>query len=166
MTPRENLLTDIDSAVRRIVDRFHPVNIILFGSYARGTADADSDVDLLVVMKVKDSRRRQAVEIDLALSDRTFPPDLIVVTLEEFDKYRDTVGHILYPAVREGKILHDAARTRTYDLALLLRRLEVGVRSSAAPTSNPTEYRKSGEKSALLGQTTVSMSLFTWKRLK
>jgi uncharacterized protein len=99
----------IDDAVRKIIEQFHPAKIILFGSYARGAGGPDSDVDLLVVMDVKDSKRRQAVEIDLALSDRTFPLDLIVVTPEESEKYRDIVGHILYPAVREGKILYDAA---------------------------------------------------------
>ena len=109
MIERENVTIRIDDAVRKIIDQFHPVKIILFGSYARGAASPDSDVDLLVVMNVKDSKRRQAVEIDLALSDRTFPLDLIVVTPEEFEKYRDIVGHILYPAVREGKILYDAA---------------------------------------------------------
>ena len=108
MTERENATVRIDDAVQ-IVDQFHPAKIILFGSYARGTGGPDSDVDLLVVMDVKDSKRRQAVEINLALSDRTFPLDLIVVTPEEFEKYRDIVGHILYPAVREGKILYDAA---------------------------------------------------------
>lgn len=106
---RESTTTGIEDAVRRIVEQFHPAKIILFGSHARGLAGPDSDVDLLVVMDVKDSRRRQAVEIDLALSDRTFPLDLIVVTPEEFDSYRDVAGHIVYPAVREGKVLYDAA---------------------------------------------------------
>ncbi len=109
MIKGENAPARIDDAIKKIVDQFHPVKIILFGSYARGAAGPDSDVDLLVVMEVKDSKRRQAVEIDLALSDRTFPLDLIVVTPEEFEKYRDVVGHILYPAVHEGKILYDAA---------------------------------------------------------
>jgi len=109
MTDHGHLVTDIEDAVERIAQQFHPVKIILFGSHARGSAGPDSDVDLLVVMNVKESKRRQAVEIDLALSDRTFPLDLIVVTPEEFEKYRDVVGHILYPAVREGKVLYDAA---------------------------------------------------------
>jgi hypothetical protein len=60
-------------------------------------------------MDVKESKRRQAVEIDLALADRTFPLDVIVVTPAEFERYRDVVGHILYPAVRDGKVLYDAA---------------------------------------------------------
>jgi predicted nucleotidyltransferase len=102
-------MAEIESAIKRIVEKFHPVKVILFGSYARGTAGPESDVDLLVVMEVRGSKRRQAVEIDLALSDRTFPLDLIVVTPEEYEKYRDVVGHILYPAVREGRVVYDAA---------------------------------------------------------
>jgi len=104
-----NAITEIDRAVQQIVDRFHPAKIILFGSHARGSAGPDSDVDLLIVMEVEGSKRHQAVEIDLALSDRRFPLDLIVVTPDEFERYRDVVGHILYPAVREGKVLYDAA---------------------------------------------------------
>jgi predicted nucleotidyltransferase len=43
----EKLLQDI---TRRIVEAFHPVKIILFGSYAYGTPHRDSDVDLFVIM--------------------------------------------------------------------------------------------------------------------
>ncbi|MEK7993459.1 MAG: nucleotidyltransferase domain-containing protein [Planctomycetota bacterium] len=109
MRERRNPVTGIDDAVKRIVEQFHPAKIILFGSRARGSVGPDSDVDLLVVMDVEGSKRRQAVEIDLALSDRTFPLDLIVVTPEEFEKYRDVVGHIVYPAIREGKVLYATA---------------------------------------------------------
>lgn len=105
----QSATTGIDEAVARIVGQFHPVKVILFGSHARGAADSDSDVDLLIVMDVKGSKRRQAVEIDLALSDRRFPLDLIVVTPEEFEKYRNVAGHIVCPAAREGKVLYDAA---------------------------------------------------------
>src|SRR5215475_7418711 len=43
----EALLADI---TQRIVEKFQPFKVILFGSYAYGTPDLDSDVDLLVVM--------------------------------------------------------------------------------------------------------------------
>jgi predicted nucleotidyltransferase len=39
----------IMEAAKRLVDNFHPERIILFGSYARGTADEHSDVDFLVI---------------------------------------------------------------------------------------------------------------------
>ncbi|MDX9708015.1 MAG: nucleotidyltransferase domain-containing protein [Trichloromonas sp.] len=97
----------IAEAVRRIVEGFAPEQIILFGSHARGTAGPDSDADLLVVMPVSGSKRRKAVEIDLALAEIGMPKDVIVVTPEEVERYRNVVGTIIYPAMREGKVLYD-----------------------------------------------------------
>ena len=97
----------IAEAVRRIVEGFAPEQIILFGSHARGTAGPNSDADLLVVMPVSGSKRRKAVEIDLALAEIGMPKDVIVVTPEEVERYRNVVGTIIYPALREGKVLYD-----------------------------------------------------------
>jgi len=99
----------IRQAVDRIATRFQPDKIILFGSRARGQAEPDSDADLLIVMRVDGSKRKQAVQIDLALEGIPIPIDLIVVTPEEVDKYRDAIGTIIYEAVREGKVLYERA---------------------------------------------------------
>jgi len=99
----------INEAVRRIIRRFRPEKIILFGSRARGDFQPDSDADLLVVMKVRGSRRRKASEIDLALAGIGMPKDVILVTPDEFRRYRDIAGTVVYPAVREGKVLYDSA---------------------------------------------------------
>jgi predicted nucleotidyltransferase len=97
----------IDHMVETIASRFHPDKIILFGSYARGMTTRDSDVDLLVVMRVEGSKRQKASEIDLALADRTLPLDVIVVTPEEVEKYHDTIGSLIYPALKEGKVVYE-----------------------------------------------------------
>jgi predicted nucleotidyltransferase len=49
--PRPIPQRKIENAVRRIVQEFQPERIILFGSYAYGRPDPDSDVDLLIVME-------------------------------------------------------------------------------------------------------------------
>jgi len=99
----------IADMVRRIVREFRPEKVILFGSRAAGQGEADSDVDLLVVMRVKGSVRKKAMEIDLSLADRTLPLDLIVVTPEQFERERDRIGSVVRPAAREGKVLYDRA---------------------------------------------------------
>jgi predicted nucleotidyltransferase len=103
----------IDAALREIVDRivrgFSPRKIILFGSRARGTAAAESDLDLLVVTDRPGSRRQQAVAIDLALADIRVAKDVLVVGMEELERDRDVVGTIAYPAWREGIVLYDRA---------------------------------------------------------
>ena len=84
-----------------------PEMIILFGSYARGLAGPDSDVDLLVVMPVQDSRRQQTVAIRTALSGMGLAKDVIVVTPEEVERYGNLVGTVIRPALHEGKVLYE-----------------------------------------------------------
>ena len=100
----------ISEMVRRIVAQFDPEKIILFGSHARGSVEPDSDVDLLVVMNnAGKTKRNREMEIRLALRGLGVPKDVIVVTPQEFKKYRNLVGTIVRPASREGKILYDRA---------------------------------------------------------
>jgi predicted nucleotidyltransferase len=96
----------IAEMVRRIVERFDPEKIILFGSHARGDATPDSDVDLLVVMPVQGRKIDAAVEIRVELHGMRVPKDIIVTTPEDFAWRKDIVGTIEYPAVREGRLLY------------------------------------------------------------
>lgn len=106
---RETVNEKIDELVRRVVSQFHPEKVILFGSYARGTAGTDSDADVLVVMPVKGSKRKKANEIDVALVGIDLPVDVIVVTPEEFERQKNQIGTIIYPALKEGKMLYEKA---------------------------------------------------------
>ena len=96
----------IDEMVRRIVARFDPERIILFGSAARGEAGPDSDVDLLVVMRVEGSRREKAVQIGVAVNDIPVPKDIVVTTPEDFEWRKEIVGTIERPAAREGRLVY------------------------------------------------------------
>jgi predicted nucleotidyltransferase len=102
-TPTQRQIQEI---VNRIVERFHPEQIILFGSQARGDAGPDSDVDLLVVMPVEGSKREKQLEIRMALHDIHVPKDVIVSTPEEFAWRKEIVGTIERPAARQGKVLY------------------------------------------------------------
>jgi predicted nucleotidyltransferase len=101
----------IDRMVKRIVKRFHPERIILFGSYARGEAGPDSDIDLLVVMDPDGSVRDQRLEIAGVLHDIPIPVDVIVTTPADFAWRKDIVGTIEWPATREGKVLYARAQS-------------------------------------------------------
>ena len=103
---RTKVERSIDDMVRRIVGEFDPERIILFGSRARGDARSDSDVDLLIVMRVDGSRREKAIEIGVALDDIPLSKDIVVVTPEAFERRRHVVGTIKWPAAHEGKLLH------------------------------------------------------------
>jgi predicted nucleotidyltransferase len=103
---KNKMQKQINIMVERIVSRFRPQKIILFGSHARGDALPDSDVDLLIVMSVTGSKRQKAVKIGVALHDIPIAKDVIVVTPEEFEWRKDVVGTIEWPASREGKVLY------------------------------------------------------------
>ena len=95
--------------VQWIVNHCDPDQIILFGSQARGTARADSDVYLLVVMSVDGSKRAKQVELRCVLHDIRVPKDIVVVRPDEFEHRRDIVGTVVWPAVRVGKVLYARA---------------------------------------------------------
>ena len=107
--PRKVTPRLIHSMVRRLVRQFDPEQIILFGSHARGTAGPDSDVDFLVVMPVKGSKREKRIEMQLALDDILVAKDIVVVTPEQMQRNRNIPGTIERPAVLEGQVLY--ART-------------------------------------------------------
>jgi predicted nucleotidyltransferase len=100
---------EIRRMVRRIVSRFDPETIILFGSHARGDARPDSDVDLLVVLPVSGSKREKQLEIRLALTDISIPKDTVVTTPEDFLWRKEIPGTIERPAAQEGKVLYARA---------------------------------------------------------
>jgi predicted nucleotidyltransferase len=96
----------IERMVQRIVKKFHPEKIILFGSQARGDAGPDSDIDLLVVMPVVGSVRAKRLEVSLAVPHSPTPVDVRVTTPEDLAWRKDIVGTVEWPATREGKVLY------------------------------------------------------------
>ncbi len=99
----------LSQVTRRLVERFHPERIILFGSQARGTADRGSDVDLLVISRIGGDRRKLMLEMDRALRGLGIARDVVVLTPEEFEQDRRIPGTVARPAWLEGKVLYDSA---------------------------------------------------------
>jgi predicted nucleotidyltransferase len=99
----------LDEFKHRIISRYQPQRIILFGSYATGRHRADSDLDILVVMDVKGSTRQKANEIDLLMSDRIVPMDFVVLTPEQYERQKNIVGTMVRQADREGRVIYERA---------------------------------------------------------
>jgi predicted nucleotidyltransferase len=96
---------ELDEIVRRIVEVAAPDKIILFGSAARGEIGPNSDVDLLVV-KSGTHRRRLAQAIYMHLIGVRYAVDVIVVTPEDIERYKDSFALVIEPALREGKVVY------------------------------------------------------------
>ena len=89
----------------RIVQGFDPLQIILFGSQARGDANQQSDIDLLVVFAELADKRKTALDIMRALADLPVAKDILVSTPEELERHRTRIGSVLRYAQQEGKVL-------------------------------------------------------------
>lgn len=97
----------LPEAVRRIVAGFQPLQIILFGSWARGDARPDSDLDLLVVLPTVDDKRRTTIDILQALNELPISKDVVVTTPVEIARRGGMIGHVLRPALEEGVVIYE-----------------------------------------------------------
>ena len=93
--------------VDRIVDGFEPLQVILFGSLARGTATEWSDVDLLVIFPDVGDKREMAVNIRRALRGMLVCKDILVSTPDEIRRRDHIVGTALRAALNEGKVMYE-----------------------------------------------------------
>jgi predicted nucleotidyltransferase len=102
---------DIESYLKNIVDKiinnFNPHKIILFGSYAYGHPTVDSDMDIMIVMDTDEKPHKRAVSVRKVLKGIGIPKDIIVKTPEEFERFKDIVGTIVYPAAHKGRIIYE-----------------------------------------------------------
>jgi uncharacterized protein len=86
-----------------------PKYIILFGSQARGDASDNSDFDLMIVEYDVADRGREMVRLNRILRPLDIPVDLLVVSAQNFEYWRDTPGNVYFEAASEGEILYEAA---------------------------------------------------------
>jgi len=99
----------IREAVRILAETAHPSKVIVFGSYARGEAQDNSDLDLLVIERAVPNKREEMVRLRKALRPLRIPVDVLVASEEEVREWGHLPGTVLYWALKEGKALHEAA---------------------------------------------------------
>jgi predicted nucleotidyltransferase len=99
---------DIQQLVDRIATEFGPQRIILFGSRAYGHPRPDSDVDLLVLMPIKESPFEQALTI-LNRLDPPFSVDLIARDPADAERRYKFGDPVIREAFDRGKVMYEAA---------------------------------------------------------
>lgn len=100
--------TLVDHLVRQIVAAVQPLQVVLFGSAARGTMGPESDLDLLVIMPDGTHRRKTAQQLYRTLDGQGQPFDLIVATPSDLEKHKDNGGLIYRDILHEGREVYAA----------------------------------------------------------
>ena len=100
----EKLLEDI---VERILKVTQPEKIILFGSYARGEATEDSDIDILIIQPSDLPRYKRSIPVRLALKGLFPSKDIIIYTPEEVKEWESASTSFVSTALQEGRVLYE-----------------------------------------------------------
>jgi uncharacterized protein len=94
--------------IRRVVEAAQPDKIILFGSAARGEMGPNSDLDLLVIKGGKFNYWRLLAKIYRHLRGTEASVDVVLITPDDVERYGDSPCLVIYPALREGKVVYVA----------------------------------------------------------
>jgi predicted nucleotidyltransferase len=99
-------MNEIERFGQRIGDEFGAEKVILFGSYARGTANPDSDVDILVIGSFAGRSVDKSVEIRMKLRPG-FPMDLLVRTPAKVRERIEMGDSFMREILDQGKVLYE-----------------------------------------------------------
>jgi predicted nucleotidyltransferase len=100
----------LTEALHRIRSVSSPNRIILFGSQARGDADAGSDIDLMVIEPTVDNPALEAARLYQAVGWVGIGVDILVYSEPEFARRSTVPGTVLHQALTEGKIVYERYR--------------------------------------------------------
>ncbi len=101
----------LQEMTRRLVKEFDPEQVILFGSYAWGKPNKDSDVDLMVIVsESQETDYARMVRAYDALIGMRVPKDIFVKTRAEFESYRGVRASLQNRIAEKGKVLYDNAK--------------------------------------------------------
>jgi uncharacterized protein len=93
---------------KEIVSKLKPINpnrIILFGSYAYGNPDKNSDLDICVIIDSENTKSEKKRLIRSLLSEIPVAKDILTPTTDEFNFYKNEFGSVYMEIDKKGKIL-------------------------------------------------------------
>lgn len=82
-----------------------PIRIILFGSYAYGDPDQNSDLDICVIIDSLNNKSEKKRLIRTLLSDIDIAKDILTPSSEEFNFYKNEFGSVYMEIDKKGKVL-------------------------------------------------------------
>jgi len=96
----------LEQMTRRIVEKFRPEKVILFGSFAYGKPTPHSDVDLLVVMRSRKPKAERKMAVSDLFRPRLFPMDFLVLTPSELKRRLRRIDPFIHDVIEKGRVLY------------------------------------------------------------
>ncbi|MEW5768269.1 MAG: nucleotidyltransferase domain-containing protein [bacterium] len=110
MVKKRELQKLISEIVAKIVSSYNPSKIILFGSYAYGKPDEDSDIDMFIIKDTEERPIDRWVSVCQIVSDRTrrIPFEPLIITPKELES-RIRIGDqfIIDEILTKGEVLYE-----------------------------------------------------------
>lgn len=97
----------IDEVVNRIVSKFNPEKIILFGSNVVGNINKDSDLDLLIIQDSEIPVNQRGFDIRMSLLGTKIPLDILIYTKSEFNEEKNNNMSFISSILINSKILYE-----------------------------------------------------------
>jgi predicted nucleotidyltransferase len=90
---------------RRISEAAPSARVFLFGSHARKEAGPRSDLDILVVEAEVDDPAEEAIRLRRTLRGLRLAADVVVVSEQDVEEWRDVRGSIIHAALSDSRLL-------------------------------------------------------------
>ena len=98
---------EIDRIKIKLVQKYQPEKIILFGSYVWGKFTSDSDVDFFIIKNTKKRKLDRMYEVKKLLRDREIPIDILIYTPKEIKKRLDLGDYFVEDVIKKGQIIYE-----------------------------------------------------------
>lgn len=92
----------VEKITRIIIETVHPIKVIVFGSFARGEQEEQSDIDIMVIKEDMKPRSIRAREIRRQLRGIKFPVDIMVYTPAEISEWEHVPNSFVYSVLHDG----------------------------------------------------------------
>ncbi len=100
------MIKALNDISQRLVEKYDPDSIILFGSRAEGKEREGSDIDLVVVKETEKRPLDRQIEVEGLLADRAVPVDILVYTPEEVRRLYSLGSPFIEEVMEKGRLIY------------------------------------------------------------
>jgi predicted nucleotidyltransferase len=92
--------------ILKLLEKYSPEKVILFGSHAEASCDSYSDIDLLIVKETEELFLDRIKEVVKIIKPK-FPIDILVYTPDEFQRMLSEGNPFLEHVLQQGKVIYE-----------------------------------------------------------